>query len=101
MTTAFYMFDSEPDGDEKEYVLQSSYHQNVIDKHQDKKDTFLVYIGNVYQILSDERNSYFHWKKFEPGLPSDETALIEDEATARAIIIKCLTKIEEYYKLFY
>lgn len=100
MTTAFYMFDSEPDGDEKKYVLQSSYHQNVIDKYQAKKDTFLVYIGNVYQILNDERNSYFHWKKFEPGLPLDETALIEDETTARAIIVKCLTKIEEYYKLF-
>ena len=101
MTTAFYMFDSEMDAHEKEYVLQSSYHQNVIDKYQAQKDTFLVYIGNVYQILSDERNSYFHWKKFEPGLSLDETALIEDEVTARNIIVKCLTKIEEYYKLLY
>lgn len=101
MPTSFYMFDKISNGHTDIYVLQFAYHQNVIDKYQAQKDTFLVYIGNVYQILSDERNSYFHWKKFEPGLSLDETALIEDEATARDIIVKCLTKIEEYYKIFY
>ena len=101
MPTSFYMFDKISNGHTDIYVLQFAYHQNVIDKYQAQKDTFLVYIGNVYQILSDERNSYFHWKKFEPGLSLDETALIEDEATARDIIVKCLTIIEEYYKIFY
>ena len=45
--------------------------------------------------------SIFIWEKFELGVQLDETALIEDEEMARAIIVKCLTKIEEYYKLFY
>ena len=74
---------------------------NVENKYPTKKEQFLTYIGELYQILSDERNSYFHWKKFEPGLSLDETALIEDETTARDIIVNCLTKIEEYYRLFY
>lgn len=101
MTTSFYMFDKVSSEGEHSYVLQSCYHVNVENKYSTKKEKFLTYIGELYQILSDERNSYFHWKKFEPGLSLDETALIEDEATARDIIVKCLTKIEEYYKLFY
>lgn len=101
MTTSFYMFDKVSSEGEYSYVLQSCYHVNVENKYPTKKEQFLTYIGELYQILSDERNSYFHWKKFEPGLSLDETALIEDEATARDIIVKCLTKIEEYYKLFY
>lgn len=101
MPTSFYMFDKISNGYTDIYVLQSAYHQNVINKYPGKDTKFLTYIGELYQILSDERNSYFHWKKFEPGLSLDETVLIEDEATARDIIVKCLTKIEEYYKLFY
>lgn len=101
MTTSFYMFDKVSSEGEYSYVLQSCYHMNVENKYPTKKEQFLTYIGELYQILSDERNSYFHWKKFEPGLSLDETALIEDEATARDIIVKCLTKIEEYYRLFY
>lgn len=101
MTTSFYMFDKVSSEGEYSYVLQSCYHMNVENKYPTKKEQFLTYIGELYQILSDERNSYFHWKKFEPGLSLDETALIEDEATARDIIVNCLTKIEEYYRLFY
>lgn len=101
MTTSFYMFDKVSSEGEYSYVLQSCYHMNVENKYPTKKEQFLTYIGELYQILSDERNSYFHWKKFEPRLSLDETALIEDEATARYIIVNCLTKIEEYYRLFY
>lgn len=101
MPTSFYMFDKVSSEGAYSYILQSCYHVNVESKYLTKKEQFLTYIGELYQILSDERNSYFHWKKFEPGLSLDETALIEDEVTARAIIAECLTKIEEYYKLFY
>ena len=101
MPTSFYMFDKVSSEGASSYILQSCYHVNVESKYLTKKEQFLTYIGELYQILSDERNSYFHWKKFEPGLSLDETALIEDEVTARAIIAECLTKIEEYYKLFY
>lgn len=101
MPTSFYMFDKVSSEGECSYILQSCYHVNVESKYLTKKEQFLTYIGELYQILSDERNSYFHWKKFEPGLSLDETALIEDEKTARYIIAECLTKIEEYYKIFY
>jgi hypothetical protein len=100
-STSFYMFDKVSSEGAYSYVLQSCYHVNVESKYPTKKEQFLTYIGELYQILSDERNSYFHWKKLEPGLMLDETVLIEDEEMARAIIVKCLTKIEEYYKLFY
>ena len=59
------------------------------------------YLTDVNRIIKDERNKYFHWEKFEPGVQLDETALIEDEETARAIIVRCLTQIEKYYKIFY
>ncbi|HEM3649581.1 TPA: RNase H1/viroplasmin domain-containing protein [Streptococcus suis] len=66
------------------------------------------YLGNlnnndntdVNQIISKERNKYFHWEKFEPSIFLDETALVEDEETARAIIVNCLTQIEKYYTIF-
>lgn len=101
MSTSFYMFDKVSSEGAYSYILQSCYYVNVESKYLTKKEQFLTYIGELYQILGDERNSYFHWKKFEPGLSLDETALFEDEATARYIIVKCLTKIEEYYKLFH
>lgn len=101
MPTSFYMFDKISDGLTDVYVLQSAYHQNVITKYPGKDTEFLTYIGELYQILSDERNSYFHWKKFSQGISLDETSFIEDEETARAIIVKCLTQIEKYYKIFY
>lgn len=101
MPTSFYMFDKVSSKDAYSYVLQSCYHVNVESKYQTKKGQFLTYIGELYQILSDERNSYFHWEKFSQGISLDETSFIEDEVTARDIIIKCLTQIEKYYRIFY
>ena len=101
MPTSFYMFDKVSSKGAYSYVLQSCYHVNVESKYQTKKGQFLTYIGELYQILSDERNSYFHWEKFSQGISLDETSFIEDEVTARDIIIKCLTQIEKYYKIFY
>ena len=73
----------------------------MIQKFGAKSEDFKKYLTDVNRIIKDERNKYFHWEKFELGVQLDETALIEDEEMARAIIVKCLTKIEEYYKLFY
>ena len=101
MPTSFYMFDKVSSKGAYSYVLQSCYHVNVESKYQTKKGQFLTYIGELYQILSDERNSYFHWEKFSQDISLDETSFIEDEETARYIIIKCLTQIEKYYKIFY
>ena len=82
-------------------ILKEDNNNAVIQKFGAKSEDFKKYLTDVNSIIKDERNKYFHWEKFELGVQLDETALIEDEATARDIIVKCLTKIEEYYKLFY
>lgn len=82
-------------------ILKEDNNNAVIQKFGAKSEDFKKYLTDVNRIIKDERNKYFHWEKFELGVQLDETALIEDEEMARAIIVKCLTKIEEYYKLFY
>lgn len=82
-------------------ILKEDNNNAVIQKFGAKSEDFKKYLTDVNRIIKDERNKYFHWEKFELGVQLDETALIEDEEIARAIIVKCLTKIEEYYKLFY
>ena len=72
----------------------------VVQKYGARSDEFKKYLTDVNQIISKERNKYFHWEKFEPSIFLDETALVEDEETARAIIVNCLTQIEKYYTIF-
>lgn len=82
-------------------ILKEDNNNAVIQKFGAKSEEFKKYLTDVNRIIKDERNKYFHWEKFEPGVQLDETALIEDEEMARAIIERCLTQIEKYYKIFY
>ena len=82
-------------------ALKEDNNNAVIQKFGAKSEEFKKYLTDVNRIIKDERNKYFHWEKFEPGVQLDETALIEDEEMARAIIERCLTQIEKYYKIFY
>ena len=82
-------------------ILKEDNNNAVIQKFGAKSEDFKKYLTDVNRIIKDERNKYFHWEKFELGVQLDETALIEDEEMARAIIERCLTQIEKYYKIFY
>ncbi|HFI0014210.1 TPA: hypothetical protein ACGOTK_000574 [Streptococcus suis] len=92
----------------KDSIDEGNYPRKLIDSNDDvvvqkygaRSDEFKKYLTDVNQIISKERNKYFHWEKFEPSIFLDETALVEDEETARAIIVNCLTQIEKYYTIF-
>lgn len=70
-------------------------------KYGNRSNEFIEYLTDVNRIINYERNKYFHWEKFDSDISLDETALIEDESYARNVIVKCLTQIEKYYKIFY
>lgn len=95
MPTSFYMF--EPDG--RGYKIQASYLSDIESKYIGKSILLSSYLGQVYESLSDKRNKYFHWEKFEVGVSYDDTLIVGTEEQARALIIECLTKIDEYYKI--
>lgn len=91
----FYMFDKE----NQTYKLQNIYISNIESVYPLLVTKIVEYINEIYYILAEERNKYFHWEKFSKDMPIDETAHIEDQTVARNKVISYLTMIDKYYTI--
>lgn len=80
------------------YQLNPSSKEIIRENNLDKADAIVDYLSGVYQIIKEERHIYFHWEMpNETGIEETRTIETKEEATEK--IGKCLTKIDEYYRI--